>query len=167
MVTLSLVFSITAFVLVAQNNEFLMPNYQQKPTAQPPTNSPTYPPIVTTPTPTALQADIIVDVVDRKTESITNDQIRVTYTVSATYNSGLATTIHYSDFGLDLRVMRMTWVQSAGNADLKNSGAVTISSTHTTETFQLVFEHPRLVSNGMDDTSVVGYILYYKGVIVQ
>ena len=164
LIILSLVFSLTALLIVTQNNNSLTPN-PPTPTS---TITPEYtPPTITetpqpTPTP-SFKTNITLTCTEKNREE-NNGQTKVTLTIDLTYNSGNTITIDYSEFCLGLYVGRFIYNIGVGTAEPQNSGSFTLGPAHSTHTFQLTFEEfPTETHNGMDGYRSTHYQLEYSG----
>lgn len=157
-VALSLVFSLTALIIVTQNN-----NTIQAP--QPTTPTYTTPPIITsTPQPTTNLPKTILTVTYTETSRTENiDKTKVTLTVDVTYKNGDSITIKYSQFYLQLYTSRNIFPWGVGTTAPKNSGSFTLGPSHKTQTIQLNFEFDTTCFNGMDYGLKTAYQLEYDG----
>jgi hypothetical protein len=162
-VTLSLILSLTALIIVIQNTNFLSqtpPPNTESPPAYPSTAYPsTATEIPTTPTPPATKLTINYTETNRVRNK---DTTKVTLTIDATYDSGSEVTIDYSQLYLTLYAGRMTVWMNVGTDGHQNSGNFNIGPSHSTQTFQLNFEFPTTSFNGMDEVGTY-YRLSYNG----
>lgn len=170
MVALSLAFSIAAFAIVANNSGLFAPNNPSASPTPAPTSPPTTPEpsIKTTPTatpnPTQIQQSTQLSINYNETtrQNITRETTQVTLNVQATYQSGDAATIPYSQLYLRLTTARLGFTLNQGYSYPQNTGSFTLSPSHTTESFQLTFEYPTESFNGMDNAPTL-YSLCYNG----
>ncbi|MGD6810399.1 MAG: hypothetical protein ACQCN3_11935 [Candidatus Bathyarchaeia archaeon] len=168
MVTLSLLFSLTALIIVAGNNNLPNnPSITNKPTSTQ-TAAPLIPPTITNPPASTLipvwvpsGSDLTFSYETSNRQNLNNGQTQVTLTIYIQYYGKVETKIDYSQFYLYTYSPRMTVPMNQGTANPQNTGTATLDPTHTTETIQLTFEFRTLDFNGMD---VVGtaYQLKYK-----
>jgi hypothetical protein len=176
LVTLSLVISLTALLLVAtQNNNSLTPNpptptltitpttpQYTTPTITDSPPSPT-PTITPEPTPTTPPPQTELTLLYEEIDRVENNGItKVTLTIDLNYTSGPPITIKYSQFCLQLGVWRTLIYFGAGTVETQNSGSFTLDSSHKIQTFQLTFEFQTMGHNGMDPAKH-WYQLYYDG----
>ncbi len=162
-VTLSLAFSIAAFVIVAQNNGVF----------QTPANNPTSTPTLTTPTTTpniSIANDTELTINYTETDKETVGGIRkVNYTITATYQKGKEITINYNDFSLYLYYSKSAYIFPYGTSYPKNNGTITLNPQHSTETFQVHFEFSSWTYAGVTEVGIshsFSYNLPYKTQIV-
>jgi hypothetical protein len=172
MVTLSLLFSLTALIIVAGNNNMLAPI---SPSNTPnPTNAQTTVPAVTplplitnppesTPIPVWVpnDSDLTFSYETSDRQNLNNGQTQVTITIYIQYYGKVETTINYSQFYLYTYSPRMTVPMNQGTANPQSTGSVTVGPAHTTETIQLTFEFRTKDFNGMDVVNTA-YQLKYK-----
>ncbi|MCW3982776.1 MAG: hypothetical protein NWE96_02130 [Candidatus Bathyarchaeota archaeon] len=128
MVTLSLAFSIAAFVIVAQNNGVFAPSSPSSTTSPYPTMpSVTTPPITNTPTTTSPppSSGLTLSYSESNREE-SNGKTKVTLTVTAEYHNGRGITESYSKFYLQLYAPRTTVYIYDGTTYPKNSGTFTV-----------------------------------------
>jgi hypothetical protein len=155
-VILSLIFSLTALIIVAQNNNPFPDSPNTPPEYTRPTTIPT-----SKPTPTPPITDLTIT--QTETNRVENNgRTKVTITIDVTYNDGATIPIEYSDFYLQLAVERTTILMGRGTTAPQNSGSFTIGPAHKTQTFQLNFEFNTTDFNGMD-TGGMCYHLEYNG----
>ncbi|MCL2643700.1 MAG: hypothetical protein FWD52_09415 [Candidatus Bathyarchaeota archaeon] len=157
-VALSLVFSLTALIIVAQNNDIF--------TSNPPPLTPTTPTYTapTHTTPTTTPPETVLAITYTETNRAENKGItKVTLTVDVTYKIGDPVTINYSEFYLRLYTGRNIFAWEVGTTTPKNSGSFTLGPSHKTQTFQLNFEFSTTCFNGMDYDCTTLYQLKYNG----
>lgn len=161
MVTLSLVFSLTALLIIANDHGFFTPSYPSTSTAP---NQATQPPTHNTPKPTTIlsNAQLTIQTTQTPKENLKNDISKVNYTITLTYQKGNALTIDYNDFYLELSITRTALLVPGGTTQPQNSGTIALSPSHPTETFLIQFQFPTTQFNGMD-TGTVYYTLKYNG----
>jgi hypothetical protein len=168
-VILSLILSLTALIIVTQNNGNLAPNFPDTtPIIPPATPEYTTPTITFTPQPTPTPP--ITDLTITHTETSREEKdgtTKITLTIDVTYNDGANIPIDYSDFYLQLAVGRMTVLMSRGTAAPQNSGSFTIGPAHKTQTFQLNFEFNTTDFNGMDIAKMYYYLEYNGSATIQ
>jgi|GEM_PF-2020356 len=165
LVTLSLIFSLTALLLVvSQNGDIFVPDSSFiSPTIVPtmPENTvPQFtPPLQPTQTPGSTHLTINYTEINRVENK---GRTKVTLSIDVTYDSGDPITIDYSHFCLHLYVWRMIAPMNVGTAEPQNSGRFTLGSSHSTQTFQLDFEFSTTEFNGMDEGRTI-YNMGYTG----
>jgi hypothetical protein len=153
LVSISLVFSLATFVIVAQDHGLFAPST--------PSNTPKVQ-VTSTPNPTQTPTELNISYTQSPKEDLNNGLSKVTYAMSVTYQKGSPITVNYSNFYLQLSAPRMGIVLPAGTVAPQNSGTLTLSSSHPTEVFELMFEFPTTSFNGMDQATTY-YGLYYNG----
>jgi len=157
-------------IIAGEGSTIINPNPNASPTATPPSNSQPVNPTATdkpTSTPTPPPADITIHYTDHKRENLDNNQTKVTYAITATWQAGSDITIHYNNFSLMLMAPRMLYEINVGSASPQNNGVFTLSPSHPTENFQLTFIFSAKAFNGMDTVGISSYQLYYNEMIVQ
>lgn len=152
MVTVSLVFSVAAFLVVANMSGLFAPNN--------PSNTPTPFPTAS-PTPMPPKSNISIAYTETVRESLNDTTTRVTLTVNAEYLNGSKVSIDYSQFYIDLTVFR-TVALTKGEVYPVNGGAFTLGASHPTQAFQLNFEFPTKTDDGTGLTQTF-YALRYNG----
>jgi hypothetical protein len=165
-VILSLIFSLTALIIVTQNNGNLDLNSPNSPPSITPT-TPEYTtkPPTSTPKPTATPSETDLIISYKETNRVENNgKTKITLTVDVTYKSGDAVTIKYSQLYLQLYVWRdmLPFPFNRETVAPKNSGSFTLGPAQKTQTFQLNFEFNTTGFNGMDPAKNV-YQLQYNG----
>lgn len=169
LVSLCLAVSLATLLLVAQNNGVF--------NASKPSNiSITYPsttPIATdtsydrytvnptTPPATPSTGELTLSASENK-QNLSDDRIRVTYTITAQYTGNCEITINYTQFYLQEFAPRQIFYVYKGTISPQNHGTVTLSPTHPSDVFQVTFEFGTNISNGMDPASAL-YQLAYNG----
>jgi hypothetical protein len=180
LVSLCLVFSLTALLIVANDHGIFTPHGSLSSPSASPTVSATPTRAINTPTPVIIPKptlphtpkptstvtlppnQLTISYSEASREYIGEDKVKVNVTVTASYPSDQILSIRYSEFYVELASFRITIPFGAGTAAPKNSGVLTLGSGHTTESFPLIFEFERTNFNGMDNGTVM-YQLYYNG----
>lgn len=158
LVSLCLVFSLTALLIVANDHGYFEPiNPTNTPAPYAPAPSTTYsaeptPIQESTPPPSPANTVLTINYEETSREE-NNDWAKITLTVTATYQSGDQITIDYSQFYLNLYVFRL-YPLSDGTTNYPNTGTITLGPHHTTQTFKLTYEYGTTGFNGMDPSRV-------------
>jgi hypothetical protein len=143
LVSLSLLFSLTALIIVAGDNFVVFTGLGESSNHY--SHAPTH-----TVSPNYDYNDAYYDsssVTPRTTNSSSIDGLTLTYfdngqtpavfTVTLQYQGKKDITLNYSQFGLDLSAYRMGILMYTGSARAQSSGSVTLGPSHQTETIQL------------------------------
>jgi hypothetical protein len=152
LVSLSLLFSLTALTIVA-GDSFLFPFNFWSDLADSVTQAAETPLFVPAPTPAPTYATAI-DNLTYSYQVLNQNNYTHVFTINLKYQGQKELTLNYSQFSLALTAYRNIFVWYRDSALPENSGVVTLSPSHQTETIQLTFNYEQYFFNGMDTVGV-------------